>query len=388
MIGAGFLNLPKWQGKLQKLLMELQRQDLLRLPVLGLESVEPPWSALDFEDFFSAVSTGILFDADHRVSRFTQRLITADAEVAINRLTSGLWQNTYFKAACGSSFPFLKILSGENEVESPDKIYVQNDAVSGFVLARMENDFCSLDKAVAQAQWQKIAPSNPNLHLHGIVTRNRLALQIAEIFRKIIPAENIPIRGIGSLALEDVKIAVSMGCSLRLLGLAEKTETGIKACVVPCLIPQKFFLAQARGGSEIIYATGKSGRSHVFAYPGTNEDALVRGILADLAEINTSKKEILISERVETFCDRYYIRLELMHLGNTLSQVLRVFSEAGIEVEKVVQPEIEVSRETTDRRTVILFTAPTEPQKLKDSLEKIAAQIKLASVCSHFCVIR
>jgi homoserine dehydrogenase len=387
---AGFLNLPDWQEKLQKILTDLDRQDLLRSPVLGYESVDNPWVAFDAEDFFAAVETGILFQGAYKAGRFPGKLVTADPETALNRLKAGKYKTTFYNAAIGATFPVLSLFSGKFEVGKPQKIFSQNDSVAGFILSLMEAKNCNLEKATYDAQWEKIAPGNPNFHLHGIVTRNRLALQIMETFGCLVPWEKIPTYGVGSLSIDDVKIARTLGCSIRLLGLAEKTDTGIKASVEPCMIPVKYFLAQARGGSEIVYVQNEDGQSQVYACPGTSHESIVRGILTDLEEPMQKTGSVNISDTLEKFSDRYYIRLNLINLSDTLSMVLQIFAQSAINIESIIQPEGEVSRETENKVSLplVLITAPTEIEKLQSVLEEIKDKVKLASVSSFFRYIR
>jgi homoserine dehydrogenase len=389
MIGAGFLNLPPWQDKLQLILNELNRSDLLRIPVLGTENVEHPWVALEPEDFFSAVSTGIIFSDDYRLKRLPDKIITADAEVAIRRLLAGKTGNTFYKGSIGASYPFLQMLADDKK--HLNKFYVQNDAVAGFILAQMENELCSLDKAIATAQWEKIASSNPSPNLHGIVTRNRLILQMAEIFGCILAPEKIPTVGISSLSLDDVKIADFMGFSIRLLGVAELTRDGVRASVEPCMLPRQYFLAQARKGSEIFYAVSDKEQAQIYSCPGTSFETLVKGVISDLDEVSrdqVSNRHLKVVSEVETFSDRYYLRFSLVNLTSTMAQILNLFSAAGIEVEEIFQPEIEVSRETESSRTVIFQTAKTEQAKLSLVINRIEEQIKLATVVSCFKLFR
>lgn len=387
---AGFLNLPEWQEKFQKILSNLDRQDLLRSPVLGAENVENPWVAFDEEDFFSAIDTGIVFDSSHRLVRFPEKLITADTEIAIQRIADGHYQNTFFKAAVGATFPILQVLASKYASSGVEKIISQNDSVSGFILSRMESKLRSIEDSTYEAQWEKAAPSNPNPHLHGTVTRNRLVLQIAETLGCFVKPDLIPTTGIGSLAVEDVRIADSLGYSIRLLGMAQKSETSLQAVVEPCLIPSKYFLAQARGGSEIIYVQTKDGQSQIYACPGTSCEAISRGILSDLENCNSKANDLKIIDKVDNFVDRRYVRFDLMNLTDTLSQVLNIFSQNGIDIKSVIQPEVEVSCETKGgvSRCLVLIIEKSDPDVLKGVLSEINDKVKLASVVSSFRLIR
>jgi hypothetical protein len=390
MEGAGYLNLPDWQGKLQKILTGLQRQDLIRLPVLGKELVEHPWVALEEQDFFSAVQTGILFKADSNLQRLPPNLICADAQVALDRLSAGQYSSTFFKAAIGATFPIIKVLASAFETAHPQRIFTQNDGVAGFILSRMAAKETSLEKAIYEAQWEKVSTSNVNLSLHGIVTRNRLALQIAEIFSAIVPYEQINTVGIGSLDLQDVKIAASLNCCIRMLGMAEKEEGFMRAAVEPCMIPERFLLAQARGGSEILYAQNRKGLAQVYACPGTGCETMVRGILSDLHEPRETMTEPELVHTIKEFSDNFYIRISLMNMADTLSRVLQVFAGNSLDVESIMHPEFDVSHETEAgvSRTLLIITGPTCHTQIKKIAEQINQQVKLATVCSFFRYLR
>jgi acetolactate synthase small subunit len=97
-----------------------------------------------------------------------------------------------------------------------------------------------------------------------------------------------------------------------------------------------------------------------------------------------------ITDTIEKFSDRYYIRLNLINLSDTLSMVLQIFAQSAINIESIIQPEGEVSRETENKVSLplVLITAPTEIEKLQSVLEEIKDKVKLASVSSFFRYIR
>lgn len=391
MQSCGFLNLPDWHEQFQRILCDCNREDLLRLPVLGSENVENPWVSLDREDFFSAVQTGIHFAGKSPLKKNTDNVITTDAATAIKRLLQGQYQKTFFSAAIGSTFAFNRIASSIDACARPEKILVQNDSITGYVLAKMENEGKTLAEATHEAQWEKIVSGSPNLNLHGVVTRDRLILQIAELFGVIISPESVPVLGISTLAEEDILITKNLGFSIRLLGVAEKNDDAVKAMVEPCIIPSTFLLAQARGGSEIIYIKTVDGLSQVYSCPGTSYAAQVRGILSDLSDCSTRRCGVLhFQEKNEEFNDSFYVRFSLVNLADNLAQILQVFNRVGIEIETIHQPVLFVSRETRDcgRHCVVLLTGRTNRETMEKSLAQVKDQVKLASSRACFRLMR
>jgi homoserine dehydrogenase len=390
MQSVGFINLPSWQAELQKILTRLGREDLLRIPVLGRENVDKPWVAFGSDDFFAAVDTGIHFAGNGNLKRLPATVITADAELAISRLLAGESQKTRFSAATGGTYAFLRV-AADNAIGRPDQVLVQNDSVAGYVLSRMESSAKTLEEAIHEAQWENIATGNPSQNLHGIITRNRLILQIASVYGLIIRPEKVKTSGISTLSYHDVEIARELGCSIRLLGLAEFESGQIRAVVEPCMIPSSYLLARARAGSEIIYFKTASNGSHVYSAPGTNYESQVRAILCDLEVNSAPRTDISIYDgEVEDFSDCFYMRFNMINMNDTLATILQFFNRAGVDIEKIHQPTVEVSRETADklRQSLVIITGRTRRSIIDTVLLQISEQVKLAGVRACFRFLR
>ncbi len=384
MKNAGFLNLPSWKEQFQEILIKMGRKDLLKFPLLGRENSDNTWSAFDKDEFFSLVQTGICFSG-RPVYDFPKKVITSSSSLALERLKKNLFKDTLFSAAIGGTFPFLKILS-DCSISKPVKFFVQNDAFSGLVLSIMEKEGKSFDEAVCDARWKENSDDNSNFNLHGICCLNRLALQIAEIFGCFVDPDKILCRGISNLEKSDVSIAKELGMSIRLIGVAEYDGNSLKVIAEPCIMPVRYFLAQARGGSEIIYLKTEDGQSHVYACPGSSYESIVRGIVKDLDMFSSQEKqELRVINEISDFENRFYLRFNLINLTDTLSELLKIFAHSGIEIEKIYQPK--VSHETTEGEQLILFTNNISRKKLNSALEVVSENLKLATLKSDFRII-
>lgn len=377
MQNIGFLNLPTWKERLQEIFVSLNRNDLLKLPLLGRENSDNAWSAFDKDEFFSLVQTGILFESK-TVKELPQRIITSDIFTAVSRLKAGLYRDTFFSAAIGSTFPFLNIITDTCSVSKPQTFLVQNDAFAGFVLSTMEAEGKPMSEAVCDARWKGINIDNSSYSLHGIVSLNRLVLQIAEIFGCFAAPEKIPAAGINNLELVDVVIGKELNMSIRLLGIA-KYDDNLKAICEPCLIPERYFLAQARGGSEFLYVKTDDNQSQIYGCPGTSPETVVRGIVNDMSLVSMgSKPELKVIEKVDEFENRFYLRFTVTNLTDTLSELLKQLTEADIEIEKIYQPQKLESN--SDEISIVLFTKKTKKTKLTIALDRISDLLKLASL--------
>ena len=384
MKNAGFLNLPPWKDNFQEILIKLGRSDLLKLPLLGRENSDNVWSAFDYDEFFSIVQMGIFFSG-RPIQNFPSKIITSNASLALERLKNKHFKDTFFSAAIGGTFPFLKMLL-DSSIAKPTKFYVQNDAFSGLVLSIMEKENKSFDEAVCDARWKGATDDNSNFSLHGICCCNRLVLQIAEIFGCYINPDKIICRGISSLSKIDIAIAKELGMSIRLIGIAEYDGNSLKAAAEPCIIPLSYFLAQAKGGSEIIYLKTEDGQSHVYACPGSSHESIVRGIVSDIdLASNQEKQELKTIDNIDDFKNKFYLRFNLINLTDTLAELLKIFAQTDIEIEKIYQPKIVY--ENLENQQLVLLTQPITRTRLNQALDKISNTMKLVSLNADFRII-
>ncbi|HOT28972.1 MAG TPA: hypothetical protein PLU72_12365 [Candidatus Ozemobacteraceae bacterium] len=385
---VGFLNLPPRHEELRSTLERLGLEELVRRPVLGRENAEPPWVTLDPAEFFSVVDTGFHFTESRSPKEWTPWVITSDAVLANSRLENGLAGQTGVRGAIGGTFPFLDICGSSVFLPTPRRLLAITDGVAGFVLTEMERSGRPLDEAIREAQWRNVAPGNMTRHLHALAARERLALLASSVFGINLSAERILAEGFGQLDARDVAVACRLGYNIRLIGSVEAHEAGFEAWVRPCLLPAKYILAQARGGSEAAYMQCSDGSSHVFIGPGTSFEVSLRGMLRDhqlLLEKGTpgvgtfSPAKLIPSHRQVS---GFYIRLTLVNQMSTLAQITNLFAAAGVEVRYIVQPDGDgVSRETPSGNTeLVIFTAPVSDGVLHGTLEQVRADVKLAAI--------
>lgn len=373
--------MPIWQDRLQELLKKFEQELLMEVPVLGSEGLEKPWVSLENDEFFAAVDTGIIFTDRFEYDNLPQKIVTCNTSVAIKRIKDGYYKQTLFRGATGGSFPLFSLIKSSFSYIRPKRFIIQNDSVAGFVLSKMKKEYKTLEDSIREAQWKGIASENPNTNLHGVVTRDRFSLQLAEVFGEFIYPENIETSGINTLELDDVFIASKMNCSIRLLGIAEKSEVGLCVSVEPCIIPEKYFLAQAKGGSEIAYIQDENGKSHVYACPGSSEETSVMGLLADLNEPVVKHEDFKILGETVPYTGKFYLRISTDYLSSSISCLVKAFSDNNIEIKSLKYDNLESNSEM---KQIIVITETTERLKINNLTESVDKNIKHALVKAVF----
>lgn len=409
---VGFVNLPAWREEFIDIVRSSGADALLQAPVLGRESADRPWRCLDAEEFYSVVGCGIHFPDGAGVARWPGKVLSLDPELTIRRLHAGGGPTTGVRAAIGGTFPLLDLVRDGHYQAAPLRLLTINDGVAGTILEIMEAQHLSLAEALQESQWQNKVPGNPALHLHGLVSRQRLALLGSFVFRTLLPVDEITVEGINSLDSLDVRLAARFGYSIRLLGVIERHATGLAGWVAPCLVPLRYMLAQVRGNMEMAYLHVGDGTSQIFSGPATSSLVAVRGLLRDLeigrtgdlscfsvdspvpaivpSGTDAPMSAVALAPSAPTLSNEtrigYYLRFSMLDFTRTLAQVASILAESGVDISLVHQPE-----ETwcpnggcPSGQTVVLFSTPTTEKTLFAALARIRTDVRLATV--HTCL--
>lgn len=392
MNGVGFLNLPSWHEALREQLKKLGKEKLLSVPVLEAEGFDPPWSSISSDDFFSVVETGFHFSEKQITSKETKNLITAVAGFAEERLFQKNNSLTGIRGSIGGCFPMVELCEGNSYLPPFQRLLAITDGVLSFILSEMESSGTSIEDSLREAQWQGVAPGNPIQHIHGLIFRQRFSLLASRIFGIRLPSEQIPVEGISKISREDVAIAQENKFSIRMLGVLErKPDDSFQAWIGPCLLPNRYLLAQIRGGMEAAYLQFSDKTSMVFSGPGTSKEVITRGMLRDLDQLVSQgnfgipefRHAPLLASEAHGF--NYYLRISLIDFASTLAKISQVFAESGIEIKSISQrstkhqlvPEPDVSE-------IVLFTKNCLEKNLKTALGKIHQDVKLAGLKACF----
>jgi len=264
------------------------------------------------------------------------------------------------------------------------------DGVVSFILSEMEHSRGTVDDALREAQWQGVAPGNPVRHAHGLVARERLALLASRMFGIKLPAEKIPVEGITKISWEDVEIAKENNFCVRVLGIVEKKENHLQAWIGPCLIPDRYLLAQVRGGMEAAYLQFKDRTSMVYVGPGTSKEVVVRGMLRDLDQFqkqgdfgNPPFREISCIP-LDQQSASFYVRISIMEFVSTVARIMNIFAERNVKIQSFYQrPSLKFSdvREV-DASDFVIFSKPVQEGVVRKVVDEIRSEVKLANVKS------
>lgn len=193
----------------------------------------------------------------------------------------------YCEAAAAAALPIIRHLAHRaDEVESLAGIV---NGTCNYVMTRLEQEL-TFDEAVAEAQARGFAEADPSADLDGSDAAAKLSILAYRAFGTWVRPDAFAVRGIRGLTPADCDLAESMGCRIRLIAHASRTDGALALAVEPLLLPTWHLLASVEEEYNAVYL--KCAASGDLSLFGKGAGALptataVLGDLIDLAQKNS-----------------------------------------------------------------------------------------------------
>ena len=112
------------------------------------------------------------------------------------------------------------------------------------------------DEALALATELGYAEADPTADIEGYDAGRKMAIMASIAFNSRVTFDDVYTEGITNITAKDIKYAEAMGCTIKLLGVAKNTESGIEVRVHPMLIPSDHPLATVNDSFNAVFVHG------------------------------------------------------------------------------------------------------------------------------------
>lgn len=193
----------------------------------------------------AALSRGI-----HVVTANKALLAKHGVELAILAEERGALLN--FEAAVAGGIPIIKALRESLTGNNVSRIYGIMNGTCNYILTKMEKEGLSFEACLKEAQRLGYAEADPAFDIEGNDTAHKLAILTTLAFGCQISADDIYLEGISNISIEDIQAAADLGYRIKLLGVAQVTESGIEQRVHPTMVPLDSVIAQVDGVTNAV----------------------------------------------------------------------------------------------------------------------------------------
>src|SRR5579863_9530743 len=190
-----------------------------------------------------------------------------------------------FEGSVASSIPIVRVI---HESTTGDQLYAVYGILNGtanYILTQMEKRGVEFDKALREAQEEGYAEADPSLDIDGVDSRDKLCILARMAFGGKLKISRIPTCGIRQIRAADVRAVNRRDSTIRLIGSAENTESGIDVSVRPWMISRHSMLARVQDVNNAVFVTGSKIGTQMFYGRGAGGDATGAVVVSDLIEI-------------------------------------------------------------------------------------------------------
>jgi len=295
-----------------------------------------------------------------------------------------------FEASSAGGIPIVKTLREALAGNTVTRLYGILNGTCNYILSRMELEGLTFEACLKDAQRLGYAEADPTFDVEGFDTGHKLAILTSLAFGTKIDAEAIHVEGISSITPLDLKMADELGYRIKLLGVAEKTKTGIEQRVHPTMVPKSSAIAQVMGVLNAVTVDADAVREITLVGPGAGGDPTASAVVADIADIASgtaglpfglpvARLEAAKRAPMQRHEGGYYVRLSVIDRPGAAAGIATRMAEADISLESIVQrrSEAAAARDPAGRSgapvPVVLITYATSEAAIRAALEKVSA---------------
>ncbi len=330
----------------------------------------------------------------HVVTANKALLAKHGVELAIIAEEKGVLLN--YEAAVAGGIPIIKTMRESLTGNDVNRIYGIMNGTCNYILTRMEDDGLSFEECLADAQRLGYAEADPAFDIEGNDTAHKLALLTSLSFGTEIAADEIYLEGITKITTEDIRAAKDLGYRIKLLGVAQQTDSGVESRVHPTMVPLSSAIANIGGVTNAVVIEADIVGQLMMTGPGAGGNATASAALGDIADIAKSRPghqhgpafgrpathlSPYKRAKMRKHHGGYFIRLSVFDRTGAMAAIATRMSEQDISLESIVQrrDKPRAAANENDAQTIILITHETHEEAIKLALDSIGSDGFLAA---------
>lgn len=291
--------------------------------------------------------------------------------------------DVFFEASVGGGIPLIRSLREGLVANHIRSIYGIVNGTCNYILMRMEQERCTFDKALRDAQKAGYAEADPALDIDGIDTAHKAVILASLAYGFHVPMSAVAVEGIRGIDPIDIRYAGDLGYRIKMLAVIENVRGEVELRVHPTLVPLNHILASVNGVFNAVLIEGDRVGDILCYGQGAGQEPTASAVLSDVVEAARNKlygcarrapgfighnPQCRIRPIGETEV-RYYLRLMLLDKPGVFGEIGRVLGQHGISIASVLQKEARAGAKVP----VIIITHHTREQAFRSALDEIEA---------------
>jgi homoserine dehydrogenase len=261
-----------------------------------------------------------------------------------------------YEAAVAGAVPLIRALRDSLAGESIRRVTGIVNGTTNFILTTMAEEGVAYEEALSEAQRLGLAERDPTADVEGYDAASKVAILAGLAFRCDFPVAEVHREGVVGLRGVDVAFAEKLGYVVKLLAVAERTDSGdadgpdqpeVSVRVHPALVPASHPLASVRGAFNAVFVEGASCGELMLYGRGAGGPPTASAVLGDLIEAATHlisggpgrsvPRRGVTTRAMEELRCAWYLNMDVLDKPGVLGAVATVFGDHGVSIRSMEQ---------------------------------------------------
>ncbi|MEN3310378.1 MAG: homoserine dehydrogenase [Micromonosporaceae bacterium] len=254
----------------------------------------------------------------------------------------------YFEAAVAGAIPLLRPLRESLHGDRITRVTGIVNGTTNFILSSMDSSGAGFAEALEQATALGYAEADPTADVEGFDAAAKAAILASLAFHTRVQAGDVHREGITEVSAADMASAREMGCTIKLLCLAERADDAVSVRVHPAMIPRTHPLAGVGDAFNAVFVEAHAAGQLMFYGRGAGGAPTASAVLGDLVAVarnrlsgtRAASESNYASLRIRPMGEvatRYHVSLDVTDRAGVLAQVANVFAKHDVSIATVRQ---------------------------------------------------
>jgi homoserine dehydrogenase len=254
----------------------------------------------------------------------------------------------YFEAAVAGAIPLLRPLRESLHGDRITRVTGIVNGTTNFILSAMDATGSGFAEALEEATALGYAEADPTADVEGFDAAAKAAILASLAFHTRVRAGDVYREGITEVSAADMASAREMGCTIKLLCLAERTDDAVSVRVHPAMIPRNHPLASVGDAFNAVFVEAQAAGQLMFYGRGAGGAPTASAVLGDLVAVARNRisgsraapESAYAALRIRPMGEartRYHVSLDVADKAGVLATVAGVFARHDVSIATVRQ---------------------------------------------------
>ena len=246
-----------------------------------------------------------------------------------------------FEGAVAGVVPAIRVMSETLAAAHIERVHGIVNGTTNYILTEMARTGASYEEALREAQELGYAEADPTEDVTGKDAAAKMAILARLAFNTAVHLDQVSYEGIEQITADDIEYAKQLGLSLKLIGSAERIDSGIAVHVHPAFLYAGHPLASVNGAYNAVTIESPAITEITLSGPGAGGPQTASAVLGDVISAIIPPPSLpppAVTQPIVTdVAFSFYLHLEVADHPGVLAQVAEILGMQGVSIRSVVQ---------------------------------------------------